>query len=188
MRHAWGCCFGLSPRVRGIPARAGEPPPYQCWGGQLAVYPRACGGAAHNAPRNPGLQGLSPRVRGSPAGAFLHQPGRGSIPARAGEPIPWSFPESERRVYPRACGGARTKPLLPPILQGLSPRVRGSRFSADTPVASRRSIPARAGEPRRWAGAGILCRVYPRACGGASGSAALPLMTIGLSPRVRGSP
>jgi len=37
----------------------------------------------------------------------------GSIPAHAGEPDPAPDPISERRVYPRACGGTRSSPRRP---------------------------------------------------------------------------
>ena len=91
---------GLSPRVRGNPARrrqrdrrprsipacAGEP----AHGLQMArirrVYPRVCGGTR---PRPAGREcenGLSPRVRGNLSATILSLTTYGSIPACAGEP------------------------------------------------------------------------------------------------------
>ena len=93
---------GLSPRGRGspqtsaselnaagsIPARAGEP-----WRAGLSlptrrVYPRAGGGARYRIAESHPELGLSPRGRGSqhPARELAADPG--SIPARAGEPLP----------------------------------------------------------------------------------------------------
>ena len=50
------------------------------------------------------------------------------------------------------------------------------------------SIPARAGEPRSWGARSPKRRVYPRACGGTSGSYRCRGSSPGLSPRVRGNP
>ena len=153
---------GLSPRVRGnprlpdsamtldrlgsIPARAGEPQESKEVDPLFKVYPRACGGTSGLTDEQSTGLGLSPRVRGNqcqPAG-----------PA----------------VYPRACGGTSSEPsrcwlvlvagLSPrvrgnqfrlamrrPMARGLSPRVRGNPERPSRPEHSRRSIPARAGEP-----------------------------------------
>ena len=102
-----------------------------------------------------------------------------SIPARTGEPYPSSASRRRRRVYPRAYGGtasvAETRHAVRSIpartgepftmayeiagRDGLSPRVRGNRQPARTPLriglsprvsmwsARARSIPARTGEP-----------------------------------------
>ena len=131
---------GLSPRVRGnpppcgharphggsIPARAGEP--WWTWAtaGSCRVYPRACGGTAATSADAGSLRGLSPRVRGN----LLRIPGScacsGSIPARAGEPIPAMLNKIVERVYPRACGGTAGLLGLTVGCGGLSPRVRGN--------------------------------------------------------------
>ena len=110
---------GLSPRVRGnlnpdrhialdlgsIPARAGEPPGSRPARRSRRVYPRACGGTAFSRNAIRPSMGLSPRVRGNP---FRRQGAggeRGSIPARAGEPLAWGNACPPTWVYPRACGG-----------------------------------------------------------------------------------
>ena len=71
----------------------------------------------------------------------------GSIPACAGEPGAASSPLRPPRVYPRLCGGTRSRAdnLLCP--RGLSPPVRGNRGIQTTALALMRSIPACAGEP-----------------------------------------
>ena len=50
-----------------------------------------------------------------------------------------------------------------------------------------RSIPACAGEPRATVPSPPLSTVYPRVCGGTSGSSKLLTSSGGLSPRVRGN-
>ena len=91
---------GLSPRVRGnrdtimdglgasgsIPACAGEPPASRRGRAAGQVYPRVCGGTCRSCGYGMACLGLSPRVRGNPADQVLHQAGKRSIPACAGEP------------------------------------------------------------------------------------------------------
>ena len=71
--------------------------------------------------------------------------------------------------------------------QGLSPRVRGNPTPRARTAAACRSIPASAGEPRSPRPSSTAPRVYPRECGGTSGSAGLFVRPAGLSPRVRGN-
>ena len=151
---------GLSPRVRGnpqvyprecggtgslrwpvrsIPASAGEPAclrvyprewrvyPRECWVDK-SVYPRECGGTEE-------------------ATDAMEQ---GSIPASAGEPIPWPGPNCITAVYPRECGGTRRRSRLQHGMEGLSPRVRGNQGLAPRGRVGRGSIPASAGGPARW--------------------------------------
>ena len=91
---------GLSPRVRGNPARnclahwrsgsipacAGEPASKSLMTWRQRVYPRVCGGTEFIPPVGPGGRGLSPRVRGNPPAWRYPPSARGSIPACAGEP------------------------------------------------------------------------------------------------------
>ena len=166
-----------------------------------------CGGTrgARGAKSRP--SGLSPRVRGNrqrslgisqelwsiPACAGNLERGRGhqgrpgSIPACAGEPL--AAPGSARRgrVYPRVCGGTPWFRALAARLSGLSPRVRGNLRVAAAARARGRSIPACAGEPRRYARTDRQGRVYPRVCGGTAVSRLSAAACSGLSPRVRGN-
>ena len=141
--------WGLSPRMRGnqtgaisicaipgsIPAHAGEPsrPALAIRAGVYGVYPRACGGTVigHLPCAEVFEMGLSPRMRGNHASGSLtwriHR--QGSIPAHAGEPL-------QGRLHHK------------PLLEGLSPRMRGNQFvDCNRPGLS---------------GSGV----YPRACGG----------------------
>ena len=116
---------GLSPRMRGnpsrwrlphlplgsIPAHAGEPWSDENRAALDAVYPRACGGTGYEDAWREAARGLSPRMRGNlhvvPVGELV----LGSIPAHAGEPEPRETGAGVRRVYPRACGGTRSRTL-----------------------------------------------------------------------------
>ena len=133
------------------------------------------------------LAGLSPRVRGS---LDLLQAGHarsGSIPAGAGEPCLKCRSNCWRRVYPRGCGGAFQRNSCSPVVAGLSPRVRGSRYREVGTSTWLGSIPAGAGEPSRRIARRFEAWVYPRGCGGAPPQRRPPLDEMGLSPRVRGS-
>lgn len=48
-------------------------------------------------------------------------------------------------AHPRACGGSYSPPWVPPILNGLSPRVRGNSHRTPEHHSVKRSIPAIAG-------------------------------------------
>ena len=153
--------WGLSPRVRGnrvdgqgsskeegsIPARAGEPSAKSARQPPSRVYPRACGGTKQNQSDTTWSSGLSPRVRGNRYFCLLNLTGRGSIPARAGEPTSSLNKRTSIRVYPRACGGTPTTSPQYASIWGLSPRVRGNRGPARGAHVLSGSIPARAGEP-----------------------------------------
>ena len=140
---------GLSPRVRGnllgrggvaarersIPACAGEPWCRIRSKSPSSVYPRVCGGTGGRQQATQPLEGLSPRVRGNPAAAAGRLAQRRSIPACAGEPTSTLAKKSQRKVYPRVCGGTPGLPLRQPLIEGLSPRVRGNPRPAAAPTA-----------------------------------------------------
>ena len=171
-----------------IPACAGEPKPVvgPMWNGR--VYPRACGGTAVDLKGNQYLKGLSPRVRGNRSRTRYRRPRWGSIPARAGEPLPAEKLSKAQEVYPRACGGTILSGADLTDATGLSPRVRGNRRLRACACLGVGSIPARAGEPCNLDRFGGLCWVYPRACGGTASTSAWSALSRGLSPRVRGNP
>ena len=179
--------MGQGHRVRSIPACAGEPPSRAFPKPQSPVYPRVCGGTVESQCGQMATPGLSPRVRGNrpvrrPAAA---RPG--SIPACAGEPVAEGDSTLAREVYPRVCGGTAAPTGNAAAGPGLSPRVRGNRRPALPPGCSSRSIPACAGEPRRYGAVPGVARVYPRVCGGTCGIPLTYAYGYGLSPRVRGN-
>ena len=76
----------------------------------------------------------------------------------------------------------------PGLVEGLSPRGRGKRCANNEPSASRRSIPAWAGETLTPSVTPTAPRVYPRV-GGGNGRFVISVCAIaGLSPRGRGKP
>ena len=146
-----------------------------------------CGGTRPGRPPALRRWGLSPRVRGNPAGATAGPAPVGSIPACAGEPQPGSPAAAGRTVYPRVCGGTQPTSVSTVGDLGLSPRVRGNRFSSARTPTKMRSIPACAGEPDPSACPGTFCTVYPRVCGGTDFRERGRRVVEGLSPRVRGN-
>ena len=72
--------------------------------------------------------------------------------------------------------------------RGLSPRVRGNRFSGRIAGLGRGSIPACTGEPPTIARRLRRRGVYPRVYGGTFTAVLARLPVRGLSPRVRGNP
>ena len=172
---------------RSIPARAGEPgcSPATC--GRAWVYPRACGGTSRACGGGTTGLGLSPRVRGNLVGRGLEAADHGSIPARAGEPSFRPRAVGRETVYPRACEGTRETCASNSRRMGLSPRVRGNLQLIDYEFDAKRSIPARAGEPRQVGHPAADGAVYPRACGGTLARALYFTLAYGLSPRVRGN-
>ena len=179
--------LGVPGFIGSIPARAGEPLTTRRRRSPSEVYPRACGGTYAYA-KNCGLpKGLSPRVRGNHAPRLQQVGTVGSIPARAGEPLPASRTARGIPVYPRACGGTGDQRRRLAHAQGLSPRVRGNRHGVRLGLGRSRSIPARAGEPVGCVDVLGFHRVYPRACGGTLSSTGGTGSPSGLSPRVRGN-
>ncbi len=71
--------------------------------------------------------------------------------------------------------------------RGLSPRLRGNRYTVPSAAITRGSIPALAGEPALQCAGLLLLGVYPRACGGTTPNRRVGLCPIGLSPRLRGN-
>ena len=192
---------GLSPRVRGnhvivvageldggsIPAGAGEPRRTARSRRRIWVYPRGCGGTGRRGRGRVPESGLSPRVRGNPRRRPAGQEPSGSIPAGAGEPARECRCGASARVYPRGCGGTRLASGTVASVPGLSPRVRGNHPHVRAARSVERSIPAGAGEPLRGFRSNPPSRVYPRGCGGTHVSSDVRIVSMGLSPRVRGN-
>ena len=126
-------------------------------------------------------------MRGNPVSVDPVEADAGSIPAHAGEP-----PDSRRTgtaagVYPRACGGTMEEIRARRKAGGLSPRMRGNPFDHVRGEAVLGSIPAHAGEPPASVPEAAIRGVYPRACGGTTPQWSPPVLSAGLSPRMRGN-
>ena len=192
---------GPSPRERGsqclagpalgapgsIPARAGQPRPAGRSAVESGVHPRASGAARQRHVNRSGDQGPSPRERGSRCVDRRAVGAGGSILARAGQPSSKWSGSPAARVHPRASGAAHTQQAGQALLQGPSPRERGSPWITCPPSRPWGSIPARAGQPAWATPCGTGARVHPRA----SGAAFIVLVFLGQfqgpSPRERGS-
>ena len=192
---------GLSPRVRGNPARhlgqrhldrsipacAGEPLPVRVPAQQCGVYPRVCGGTVRRRIEDRAMTGLSPRVRGNRSTRARAATAPRSIPACAGEPAGQLLIIGQVEVYPRVCGGTRRRRKGGRSTSGLSPRVRGNLGLPAKWQDKRRSIPACAGEPDTVRFVPLVSVVYPRVCGGTGSVFRGDERDRGLSPRVRGN-
>ena len=150
------------------------------------VYPRVCGGNITIAGGMQPSGGLSPRVRGKRDFADLSADTWGSIPACAGETMVGTRWRKAKRVYPRVCGGNRSRIADLRRGKGLSPRVRGKRRIPLSVWCWSRSIPACAGETTTRESRNDHQQVYPRVCGGNHCVRVPPEHPFGLSPRVRG--
>ncbi len=192
---------GLSPPARGnrpkaaplswpqrsIPARAGQPTsPYPARR-RCPVYPRPRGATERQPPGESGANGLSPPARGNPCCLRPSAPSLRSIPARAGQPTGRERRVVIAKVYPRPRGATTELDVSFATLYGLSPPARGNRLRNVRRVLRIGSIPARAGQPRRWTCSLRRCQVYPRPRGATAHGTAGDLRCYGLSPPARGN-
>ncbi|KXS38168.1 MAG: hypothetical protein AWU55_1646 [Halomonadaceae bacterium T82-2] len=192
---------GRSPRVRGspaariyphcaqgsIPAGAGKPHQAAVHIKVTGVDPRGCGEAMSPTKKSRPRVGRSPRVRGSLQPRIpIHWP-HGSIPAGAGKPAYGGRGSGKTRVDPRGCGEAKSDAFALWVVQGRSPRVRGSLDDVLQALVLDGSIPAGAGKPTSPHSARSAIRVDPRGCGEAAAIDWNSQPVQGRSPRVRGS-
>ena len=152
------------------------------------VYPRVCGGTAAVVNLADIGGGLSPRVRGNLRQLPDACVDLGSIPACAGEPRRQALTATTTKVYPRVCGGTRSRLDELPGGRGLSPRVRGNPPAAAVLPPRWRSIPACAGEPYGGSESAQHAEVYPRVCGGTLPVRRLPDGEAGSIPACAGEP
>ena len=92
----------------------------------------------------------------------------GSIPACAGKPFGSASQGRRLRVHPRVCGEARIDSWRGRLIDGPSPRVRGSPSPDGSGAHAVGSIPACAGKPSIPRSITSRRRVHPRVCGEAS--------------------
>ena len=188
VRGSQGVSQGADERPGSIPACAGKPGSTPGGRPGRGVHPRVCGEALRADPRGVRAQGPSPRVRGSRHPVAADRGGVGSIPACAGKPCASNSRSSETTVHPRVCGEAVEWLRDQGLVEGPSPRVRGSLQSPRSATMRLRSIPACAGKPRHPRSRGCRRWVHPRVCGEAASAGVICAKSEGPSPRVRGSP
>ena len=134
--------------------------------------------------------GLSPRLRGTVSLTGEWADDFGSIPAPAGEPYSPGKLEPSEAVYPRACGGTLGLTLSMNVEIGLSPRLRGNPRRAASAVSTGAvldGLSPRLGGTRFFFFLPSSPRVYPRACGGTPAPWRAVSAGYGLSPRLRGN-
>ena len=132
-------------RRHGYPACVGNTAEQFFKADRIGVHPRVCG--EHGC--SPGGRlvevGSSPRVRGTRQWRRSARSFARFIPACAGNTIPGPGKPRKMLVHPRVCGEHLMLILLPPLLIGSSPRVRGTPLTSSAWTYPRRFIPACAG-------------------------------------------
>ena len=111
----------------------------------------------------------------------------GIIPAHAGLTAAARRQDNTVWDHPRACGAHERKALADKIEPGSSPRMRGSPPSWTSRRPGSGIIPAHAGLTVSLAATGVPNRDHPRACGAHQILGKQYRMSLGSSPRMRGS-
>ena len=150
---------GSSPRVRGtvrgqygssgpgrfIPACAGNGAFSPCSTTEPSVHPRVCGERDRGRPVDLLDDGSSPRVRGTGRSRSTRPGHSRFIPACAGNGARGSLRRRSPSVHPRVCGERVSEHWNRTVIDGSSPRVRGTVNRLDGLEQLRRFIPACAG-------------------------------------------
>ena len=109
------------------------------------------------------------------------------IPAPAGNASDAARPVHQNPVHPRACGERTKPPSVAARAIGSSPRLRGTPQPPPSRGASRRFIPAPAGNAKAAKTGTTTMTVHPRACGERGTLLVIPSESVGSSPRLRGT-
>ena len=136
------------PRLRIIPARAGQTDSKRRASPTPSDHPRACGANSRSVSELSTSTGSSPRVRGKHR---VQEPRHGQsriIPARAGQTVVTISLPVSKPDHPRACGANALFGKRRVRLRGSSPRVRGKLQGRRRFQLALRIIPARAGQTR----------------------------------------
>ena len=192
---------GSSPRVQGtpglrdlafpsrrfIPACAGNAPSLFEGSGFRSVHPRVCGERRWRQPLLHSSAGSSPRVRGTLKQVVNKGEIIRFIPACAGNASSQTPVRSNPAVHPRVCGERHSFFNRARKFFGSSPRVRGTRGHTPIPCALFRFIPACAGNASNYLCRQDLPAVHPRVCGERHLVHLYQGLSLGSSPRVRGT-
>ena len=131
--------------------------------------------------------GSSPRMRGTPRARPGQHMDRGIIPAYAGNTSARHSPSEPRWDHPRVCGEHSTVTGVTRVRLGSSPRMRGTRTTGHGLDASRRIIPAYAGNTTNLGRTLTLDGDHPRVCGEHLCTVRWSMQVVGSSPRMRGT-
>ena len=127
-------------------------------------------------------------MRGSPQVNEKGGHDYGIIPAHAG--LTHLDPHRDESLWdhPRACGAHTFFSFQLPPIKGSSPRMRGSRMYRCVDRLTRGIIPAHAGLTGLRLRVSTCRKDHPRACGAHCDVTAFIRLSLGSSPRMRGSP
>ena len=150
-------------------------------------HPRVCGEHQYGERITVRKRGSSPRMRGTPAIDIVAQVFLGIIPAYAGNTQTHSLENMADWDHPRVCGEHLVGQAFFGLLQGSSPRMRGTLGFFENPSRQTGIIPAYAGNTgcliapvrRRWD--------HPRVCGEHPTCFSRSSKVLGSSPRMRGT-
>ena len=193
---------GSSPRMRGthrdrrahtratgiIPAYAGNTFRKVRCRRRCRDHPRVCGEHPMTSEPFSFNLGSSPRMRGTRIRRWGCRRRSGIIPAYAGNTAEvvefvWFFQD-----HPRVCGEHYPLPSSVLCIWGSSPRMRGTlNFDAECELVSG-IIPAYAGNTAGNSRRGCSRRDHPRVCGEHVLPGCVRSLTVGSSPRMRGTP
>ena len=150
-------------------------------------HPRVCGEHDYGVALYDSYQGSSPRMRGTRTNGRLTCHVDGIIPAYAGNTHTCTqhciFPGD----HPRVCGEHCADWLLIAIMAGSSPRMRGTLLSGHHSGRCFGIIPAYAGNTEVSMKCWTVPRDHPRVCGEHFCVPDIAMLTLGSSPRMRGT-
>ena len=187
MRGTDDTCVSFLTLLRFIPACAGNRRVQRVPRSTRAVHPRVCGEQRRRNWQSRQKSGSSPRVRGTGAHAISSLSNTRFIPACAGNRKTFFASCKAMAVHPRVCGEQLQFGLIPRLLGGSSPRVRGTGPARRIPVPVTRFIPACAGNRTLMPWPYWRRTVHPRVCGEQKPDTNQEEKTDGSSPRVRGT-
>ena len=173
--------------MRFIPAYAGNTNMISISFATPSVHPRVCGEHQRQNLDLDSPDGSSPRMRGTHEHrASGHRRGW-FIPAYAGNTAGDPCPPLPFAVHPRVCGEHELADVLIRILNGSSPRMRGTRWLSSWHGQMHRFIPAYAGNTKKSCVVRATTSVHPRVCGEHDRRRRSPVAGHGSSPRMRGT-
>ena len=187
MRGTPCCAFPPSPRVRFIPACAGNTKHADRRRNRDSVHPRLCGEHAHHPLRSIHQTGSSPPVRGTLAFEALVTHVHRFIPACAGNTRVSGSRCRCSTVHPRLCGEHQIGNVVVVGDYGSSPPVRGTPWLPEHRTTHHRFIPACAGNTAMMPSEKGITAVHPRLCGEHLSKHPKPHGKAGSSPPVRGT-
>ena len=180
-------CSIHPPRIRFIPACAGNSIKLRYTRTSRSVHPRVCGEQPLAIQLEQGPLGSSPRVRGTGLSLYRHPLFSRFIPACAGNSYLRQCLRYRQSVHPRVCGEQALSPRYWRYPRGSSPRVRGTAKTSSSFHFLPRFIPACAGNRRCSTSRPHYWPVHPRVCGEQFKAGGIGSIPDGSSPRVRGT-